>query len=69
MKWSPILHHVAMISGILGILSLFGAWIVRTYGTFLGLSQGDFYNDAITLLLVSIAFGVGTLIHRDQERK
>ena len=67
MKWSPILHNVAFISGILGVLALVAAWISTLNGSFLGLSQAHFFEDAKTLLLVSIAFGIGTLIHQNEE--
>ena len=67
MKWSPILHMVAFISGVLGVLALIGAWIATANGSFLGLSEGHLFNDALTLLLVSISFGIGTLIHHHEE--
>ena len=67
MKWSPILHMVSFISGILGVLALIGAWIATVNGSFLGLSEGHLFNDAIALLLVSISFGIGTLIHHHEE--
>ena len=68
MKWSPILHMVAFISGVVGILALIGAWIATfSGGSFLGLSEGHLFNDALTLLLVSISFGIGTLIHHHEE--
>ena len=67
MKWSPILHNVAFITVILGVLALIAAWIAGFNGSFLGLSQAHFFEDAKTLLLVSIAFGIGTLIHQNEE--
>jgi len=67
MKWSPLLHGIAAITGILGALSLISSWLVRT-GTILGLSQNHLFNNAIGLLLASIAFGIGTLIHMQQGR-
>ena len=69
MKWSPILHGVAAISGILGVLALLSFWFgLATGTTFLGHTPEHAYNDAIALLLVSIAFGVGTLIHQRGEK-
>jgi len=68
MKWSPYLHGIAATSGVVGALALIGAWIATFNGTFLGFSQEHFYNDAMNLLLVSIAFGIGTLIHMKQEK-
>ena len=55
-------------AGILGTAALLGAWIAGE-SAFLGFSQEHLYNDAKTLLLVSIAFGIGTLIHMQEERK
>ena len=49
MKWSPILHMVAFISGILGVLALIGAWIATANGSFLGLSEGKLFNNSTTL--------------------
>lgn len=69
MKWSKILHVVATIAGIMGVLTLFGAWIAIINESFLGFSEEQLFNDAISLLLVSIAFGIGTLIHQNQEKK
>jgi len=69
MKWSQILHIVAFISGIVGVLALIGAWIATANTIFLGLSEEHLFNDAIALLLVSIAFGIGTLIHQNEEKK
>ena len=68
MKWSPILHRIALVSGVLGVLALIAAWIASS-GTFLGFTQAHFFEDAKALLLVSIAFGIGTLIHQNQEKK
>lgn len=69
MKWSPILHAIAAIAGILGVLALFSFWFgVATGSTFLGNIPEHAYDDAVALLLVSIAFGIGTLIHQRQER-
>jgi len=71
MKWSPILHGIAAIAGVSGTLILIGWWIVlaKTTGFSTMFSPEHMYDDAIALLLVSIAFGIGTLIHQRQERK
>ena len=69
MKWIPILHNIAFIAGILGVLSLVAAWIAGFNGSFFGLSEAHFFEDAKTLLLVSITFGIGTLIHQNEERR
>ena len=69
MKWSSILHNVAFVSGIIGVLALVAAWIAGFNGSFFGLSEVHFFEDAKSLLLVSIAFGIGTLIHQNEERR
>ena len=70
MKWSPILHGIAAIAGVLGLFALFSFWFgLATGSTFLGNTPEHAYDDAIALLLVSIAFGIGTLIHLRQEKK
>ena len=67
MKWSPILHGISAIAGIIGFLSLVGAWLAD--GNFPNFSQQHLFNVAIGLLLTSIAFGIGTIIHQNEERK
>ena len=68
-KWSPILHGIAAVSGVIGLLALIGYWIALINGTFLGLSDTHLFNDVIGLLLVSVAFGIGTLIHLQEEKR
>ena len=68
MKGSRISHGFSGIAGIAGILALIGAWIAGDGGAFLGFSQEHLFIDAISLLLVSIASGVLTLIHQQEER-
>jgi len=67
-KWSSILHNIAFITAFLGVLALVVAWAVGSNKLF-GLSQAHFFEDAKTLLLVSIAFGIGTLVHQNEERR
>ena len=69
MKWSPILHGISAITGVLGLLAIFGAWIATANGSFLGVSEQHLFNDAMSLLLASVAFGIGTLIHLKEEGK
>ena len=68
MKWSPILHGIAAFTGIFGLLALLSAWIaeINGSGVFLGFSEEHLFNDAKTLFLASIAFGIGVLIHRGE---
>ena len=68
MKWAPILHGISTTAGVLGTIMLFGAWIAGFQGSFLGMSEEHLFNDTKSLLLVSIAFGIGTLIHRTEEK-
>jgi len=70
MKWSPTLHGISAIAGILGLLALFSFWFgLLTGTTFLGNTPEHAFDDAVALLLVSIAFGIGTLIHKNEERR
>jgi len=69
MKWSPILHGISAVAGVVGLLAIFGAWMATANGSFLGMSEQHLFNDAISLLLASVAFGIGTLIHLKEERK
>ena len=69
MKFSQILHGIAAISGVVGFLALIVAWVAGTNGTFIGFSQQHLYNDTTGLLLISIAAGLGTLIHLKLESK
>ena len=71
MKWSKILHGVAAISGVAGVLVLLLWWIVlaRANGLSLMFTPEHLYDDARALLLVSIAFGIGTIIHQHTEKR
>lgn len=70
MKWSPILHGISAVAGVLGVLALFSFWFgLATGSAFFGTTPEHAYDDAVALLLVSIAFGIGTLIHLKQEKK
>jgi len=69
MKWSPILHGVAAISGVVGLLALVMWWIALLREGASPFSAEHLYDDAIAFLLLSIAFGIGALIHQQQERK
>jgi len=69
MKWSPILHGIAATSGIVGFLALIGWWIMLVRDGASPFSAEHLYDDAVAFLLLSIAFGIGTLIHQKQEQK
>jgi len=69
MKWSPILHGIAAISGIIGFLTLVVWWIVLAREGTAFFSAEHLYDDAIAFLLLSIAFGIGTLIHQREKQK
>lgn len=69
MKWSPILHGIAAVSGILGVLALVVFWITAANEGVKIFSSEHAYKDAVALFLASIAFGIGTLIHRQEERQ
>ena len=68
MRWAPTLHWASLFAAILGTFALFGAWLATWNETFLGMTETHLFNDAQTLLLLSIALGVGTLIHHYEER-
>ena len=69
-KWAPILHGISAIAGVFGLIVLIGWWIVlfKLNGFSLMFDPDHLYKDAIALLLLSIAFGLGTLIHHYEER-
>ena len=66
---SKNLHIFSMVTGIFGFLALVGAWIATFNGTFFEQTQEHLFNDAKGLLLTSIAFGIGTLIHQNEEAR
>ena len=68
MKWSPILHGIATISGILGFFTLVIWWVVLFREGVSPFSAEHLYDDAIALLLLSIAFGIGSLVHQQKEQ-
>ena len=57
-------------SGVLGFLALIIWWIVLAArdGFSIMFSPEHAYDDAVVLLLLSIAFGIGTLIHQREEK-
>lgn len=70
MKWSPILHNAAVAIIAIGVLALLGAWWTQVTGSLLwGMSQQHLFSDATVLLLLGIAFQIGTILHRDIERR
>lgn len=69
MKWSPILHSIAAISGVVGFLALIMWWIMLWKAGTSPFSAEHLYDDAIAFLLLSIAFGIGTLIHQKTEKE
>ncbi len=72
-KWSPTLHCISAISGIAGALILVGWWISLAVSKGFSISTifspEHMYNDAVVLLLLSIAFGIGPRIHQHEEDK
>ena len=68
MKWTPILHGIAATAGVLGLLALILWWIsLGTGWAPFGVTPDHIYRDATALLLTSVAFGIGTLIHLKRE--
>jgi len=68
MKWSPILHGISAVAGIVGFLALVIWWVVLFKAGTPFFSAEHLYDDAIAFLLLSIAFGIGTLIHQREEK-
>ena len=68
MKLSKIIHLISIILAILGPIALVGAWSAGDGGTFLGLSQGHLFNDAIVLELITIATALCTLVRLQLEK-
>lgn len=57
MKKSSIAHGFSIVAGIVGSLALVGAWLGQ-----------NLYNDAIALLLISIASAVCAQIYLTQNK-
>ena len=68
MKWSPLLHGIAAVSGILGVGALVIFWFAAANDGVSFFSQDHAYKDAVVLFLASIAFGIGALIHQRVDK-
>jgi len=69
MKWSPILHGIAAIAAVLGLLSLLWFWgAILSGGTLFNVTAEHIHDEVVALFLASIAFGIATLVHQKQER-
>ncbi|MEX0920118.1 MAG: hypothetical protein WDZ69_00875 [Candidatus Pacearchaeota archaeon] len=66
MRWSPFLHSITWVSAILGFLA-FMASLIATTGDLMGLSDDQLFNITKSLLLISISFALGTIIHQNNE--
>lgn len=69
MKWSQVLHTLTVIVGMVGFVALLGAWVAGEAGEFAGFSQEHLFEDAQSLFLLAILFGLGTRIHQVEEGK
>ena len=69
MKWSPVLHGISAVSGILGIVALVVFWLASWNEGVRVFSSEHAWRDAVALFLAAIAFGIGTLIHQREEQK
>lgn len=67
MKWSKILHAISALAGITGFLAMLVWWLVLLREGVDSFSPEHLYDDVVALLLLSIAFGIGTLIHQRIE--
>lgn len=67
-KWSPILHWISFIAAMLGIAAFLMASIAALTGNLIiGLSEEHLFKDTTSFFLMSIAFGLGTIIHMQLE--
>lgn len=69
MKKSTLIHGVSIVAGILGFLALVGFWVAGEGGTALGLSEGQFYANALVLQAIAISGGVCALYRRQLEKE
>lgn len=69
MKWSSLLHTIAWIAGVLSLAALVVFWITSAQEGIRLFSSEHAWKDVIGLALVSIAFGIGTIIHKGQEEE
>ena len=58
-----------IVTAIAGGVALVGAWVVGETGDLFGISQIQFYINALILELVSISAGVCTLVRRHMEKE
>lgn len=63
------MHGISISASLAGFVALVGAWIAGDIGTFIGLSQGHLYADAIVLTLISISVGICALYRKHSERE
>lgn len=69
MKISKVLHVVSVMSGILGVLALIGAWCASKQGLVLGIDETHLFRDATVLVLIAIWLQVATMHHMKLEEK
>ena len=69
MKWSPLLHTIAAIAGVLSLAALIVFWITSAQEGVRLFSSEHAWKDVVGLALVSIAFGIATIIHKGQEEE
>lgn len=64
MPKAQTLTNVSIVVGVIGILSLIGAWLAGESGLFLGFSQKHLFADAGLLLLIAIWLKLGAIYHK-----
>lgn len=69
MKWSLLLHTIAVIAGVLSLVALIVFWITSAQEGIRLFSSEHVWKDVVGLALVSITFGIGTMIHRSLEEE
>lgn len=69
MRLSSLMHGFSITVSLIGFAALLGAWFVGDTGTFVGLSQGHLYADAIVIMLIAIYGEICALYRRYLERE
>lgn len=68
MKWSPVLHVLTVLVGLLAVAALITGWVTSGKGL-MGFLREDLDDQALILILVAIWLALGTLIHLVSEEQ
>ena len=67
MRWSPFLHVMTMLVGLLAVISAITGWILRDKVVFAGVTGNDLVDKSMLLILIAIWAALGTVIHIEKE--